>query len=365
MDPSDTTEAQEAISDVAVCQSPFDAMVLLAEQPANPTRTADRADVSRTTAHRWLDTLLERGWARLRDDHQYELTAGGNTVLNVCNRCFEQIGREAVAALARSPYAVRVLRALDSESTAIASIVDDEDAPSRSTVTRLRNRFEGEGWVSREQGEYELTSAGKRALNEYERVAETMELVTEKRPFLEGFRADGAVPIGVLRESSVIETNPERKLRGKPLTAFTEEITPSLDRVRGIVPVVNPAYIRAVRPLLGSKTQLEFIVDRTVLANARLEYKDVLVESFTAENLDMYVTLEDVSIGVAVFDDEKAQIGAYDDDYAHRATLEGTAEAVVDWADKLYDSYRADAQLVPDVTTVENAFEKLSNVVIE
>lgn len=365
MEPYDATKVREVISELAEDPSLYDTLVALDEQPANPTDIAERVKVSRTTSHEWIDTLLDRGWARRRDDGQYELTAGGRLVLQECNCCFETINRETLASLSRSEYAVHSLRALDSGPLLPAGTESDEGSPSRSTATRIRTLFEKQEWVVRKDGEYAPMSAGERARDAYVDLSEMIALVEDTQPFLEIFRPNILPSRSVLKTSSLINVDANRKLMGEPLTEFTESITPDLNQFRGIVPVVNPAYIQEFRPLLESDVQIEIVADRTVLENARLEYKDVLVESLVASNLDMYMTLDDVSTGVAVFDDERAQVGVYDENYLHHASLDGTDNQFVDWATDLYESYRSDAWHIPNLASLEPALNRVADTISE
>lgn len=363
MNQYDGTAIREIIHELVDSPSPYDALAALDEQPATPTDLADREGAARSTSHKWLDILLGRSWVRRRDNGQYELTEGGTLIFQECNNCFEIIGRETLTSLSDSVYTVQSLRALNSDPVLPTATESDDSSPSSSTRTRVRRLFEEQEWIEPERGGYCVTTGGKRARGAYIDLCELIELVEDTRTFLKLFRGRISPPRSVLDRSSLIDVDASRKVMGEPLSEFTDPISTDLDRFRGVVPTVNPAYIQEFRPLLGSDVQMEIITDRTVLKSAELEYMDVLRDSFAAANLDMYITLSDISTGVAIFDDSRAQVGVYNDSYLHHASLDGTDDDVVDWGVDLYEAYWDDAWHIPNLASLKNVPAKMVDVV--
>lgn len=361
MSQCDGTVVRDIIHELVDSPSPYDAVAALDGQPATPTDLAEREGIARSTSYEWLDTLLERGWVRKRDDGRYELTEGGTLIFQECKSCFETIDRETLVSLTDSVYMTQSLHSLDSGSALLAATMSNDISPSSSTRTRVRRSFEKQEWVEPKQGGYRVTSDGKRARDAYLALSEMIDLVEDTRPFLKLFQGKVSPPRSVLDGSSLIEVDASGKVMGGPLAEFTEPVSTDLDRFRGVVPTVNPAYIRECRPLLGSNVQMEIITDRTVLKSAQLEYKDVLRDSFIAPNLDMYITLDDISTGVAVFDDSRAQVGVYDDSCVHHASLDGTDDEVVGWGTDLYEAYLDDAWHIPDLASLKKAPAKIAN----
>ncbi len=72
-------------------------LAALAEEPDSPAALADRCSIARSSLHRNLSALRERGWAR-KSDGRYCSTAAGEIVLDAYRDLEETVSQAAAAA---------------------------------------------------------------------------------------------------------------------------------------------------------------------------------------------------------------------------------------------------------------------------
>jgi predicted transcriptional regulator len=263
---------------------------------------------------------------------------------------------EHAAFLAGSSNRVRVLRALRERPGRGAELAERCSLP-RSTVHRCLDGFTTRGWARKSGGDHRLTAAGALVLGAYEDLIGTVSITGDYEEFLRHLgEVARTLPVGTLPESTVVEATPENP---HATVEHYEQVFAAVapKRMRGIVPIVSHVFNEASRPLVEGGVEMGVVIDEAVLDTAREAYPAAHELGVESENFTIYVHPEAVSFGLAVFDDERVLVGAYDDAGNPRACLDGTDDALVDWAIGTYERYRREARRLGAGTEAETVVE--------
>jgi predicted transcriptional regulator len=250
--------------------------------------------------------------------------------------------QERIAFLAGSPNRVRLLRELRERPGRGAELARRCSLP-RSTVHRCLDGLATHGWVEKGNGRHRLTAPGELVLSAYEDLAETIAVSATHGETLTQLDDVGrTLPTEAIAEASVIEATPENPYATIEhyLEAFESG---SFDRMRGIVPISVRLLNDAGRPLLEANVDIEIVIDEGVLETARESHPDAHQLGLDSETFALYVHPEALTFGLAILDAERALLGAYDEQGNPRACLDGTNDALIEWANETYECYRQEA----------------------
>ncbi|WP_227375150.1 helix-turn-helix transcriptional regulator [Haladaptatus halobius] len=252
--------------------------------------------------------------------------------------------REQVDFLASSPTRLCLLRKLRDQSLD-PSTLTARCTCSRATVHRNLETVQQYGWVRSVDGSYELTVVGKRILDQFDSLLETISTVNAHKMFFQHLGDLGLdIPLAGFDSGTVVTATPENP--HAPLRYYTTEIAElSSKRFYGISPIVSPEFNEAGRSFVESGTEIELIIDETVLSVAQAAYPNDIAEAFEVDHFSLYVYPDDLTFGLALFDD-RVFVGSHTDNGQLQACLDSTDEELFDWVADRYNQFRAEAEPV-------------------
>ncbi|MDS0220604.1 MarR family transcriptional regulator [Haloarcula sp. S1AR25-5A] len=252
--------------------------------------------------------------------------------------------------LTGSPQRFAVLAQLRERPARPTDLCDSVDA-TRTTIQRILAGFSDRQWVVKRDGEYQLTVTGERVFDRYTALLSEVERARAVGPLaahLGPLATD--LPTDLL-DPDCLTTSSEQN----PLTAinrFTDWLREVDGDVRAISPIVTSVFNDAALELLESGTHIDFIIDHDVLERSESDFTDALERSVEHENIDTYVHDTPLDIGLAL-DRSRVCLAAYDDRNNVRAIAESDATAVYNWADAMFDQYKARSEPLATVLSVQ------------
>ena len=255
--------------------------------------------------------------------------------------------------LTGSPQRRSVLQALRAEPARPHELCAELDA-TRTTIQRILAGFRERQWVVKHDGDYRLTVTGRRICRQYEALLAEASRAREFGPLAAhlGPVADD-LPIDAL-ETGQLTISDERS----PLSAlsrFTEWFRGVEGRMYAMTPVVAQPFNDIGVELVESGTDIDLIIDRTVLDQSMTQYEPEWSFAVDHDAVSIYVHDTPLPVGLGL-DDERCCLVAYDEDNNLRAVLESTDSELYDWAKTTYEQYREESvpfeALETDVTAV-------------
>ncbi|WP_135305969.1 transcriptional regulator FilR1 domain-containing protein [Haloarcula amylovorans] len=332
---------REAINNL-VDSARLDVLRALAEQTRTPAAINAQGVVARQTASDHLARFTDRGLTKpVAEQCGYELTAGGKITLEALETCLDVLDCEQLACLTRSTHALDVLDHLATGSTRPHEFAKmGADAPSRSTVQRLLNMFEAQGWSSTSGGTHRITAEGQTVLDAYNDLALSIEQVVEKAPWLQRLdqcRSD--LPVQALADAKVVVSSPDSP--GLVVLAALNLCDSQFSQFRALTSIYNPPLFNAYNELLERGLPGEAIVDQSVYQELHEDGLQHFLDDTEFADFDIGWLEEELTLGIGLYDDRKVAIGAYNQTGAadHIAMLISTNQTVVDWAIDLYNRY--------------------------
>jgi predicted transcriptional regulator len=249
--------------------------------------------------------------------------------------------REHVAFLAGSANRVRILETLREQPHRQCELTEACDL-SRSTVHRTLDGLESRGWVEQANNEYRLTVGGDLVLGHYAALESAIDRVDEWGTFLNRL-GDLAttLPLAALSEATLVTSTPENPhaaaahLADGLATTTTEEFY-------AISAVVSPRFNEAAQELIATDTEMELIIDGSVLDTSSTDYEAALDDAYSLDNFTLYLSPDDLAFGLAIFDG-RVLISAHDERGVLRECLDSTDETLRTWARGVYDDHRSAA----------------------
>lgn len=250
--------------------------------------------------------------------------------------------REHIAFLAGSENRVRVLEALR-ERPYRQSELTERCGVSRSTAHRILGGLSERDWVRKDDGQYRTTAGGEFVLDRYETLEAAIERVEERGSFLN--RLGGlatTLPPAALGEATVVSTTPEDPQAAIGYLAETIA-TATAETFYAISPIVSPMLNEAAWGLIEAGAHMELLIDTSVLDASRVAYPAALEDAYRIENFELYVHPGDLDFSLTILDG-RVLVGAFDERGILRECLDGTDEALVEWATTVYEDHRAAAE---------------------
>lgn len=342
---------REAITEF-VDSTRLDTLRLLREQtgPATLTEISDEGSMSRQTVSSHIADFLSIGLVNHNpESSNYWLTAGGLIVLNSTERCLEQITREELSSLTRSPPPLQLLRLLNTTPIDPSSLSSKADTPSQSTIWRGLQKLTDFGWIEERSGSHYLLSDGEQALTAYEELEQMIEQCIRKAPFLQRLNpallaGDNPFPAHALVDAELVFSEPNSP--GQVVGAAIKLADPRTEYYRTLCSVYTPTLLRMYYKLVGFGMNSEGIIDASVhekiVENDDLHY---LLDTSAYDHYNLLRLEETRTLGIGLYDNQKIAVGAYNEvgEGQHVAVIISSNKELIDWGIETYNSYREQA----------------------
>jgi predicted transcriptional regulator len=246
--------------------------------------------------------------------------------------------REDVAFLVGSECRVETLRVLDGESLRPSRLAERVSC-ARETAQRNLAGFVDRDWVEKSEGTYRLTAAGRMVLEQYESLESTVESAQKLRVLLAnvGDAADAVDP-ELLARQTVTTASPENP--HAPIDRWLDIVAGGVDSYYGVAPIVSRVFNEAAADAIGEDTEMELVIDESVLETSREEFQEALQRAFELDQFTLWVAPRELDYGLAVSDGH-VWLAAYDDLGNVVASVDGDEDRFVEWATDSYRSLRA------------------------
>lgn len=246
--------------------------------------------------------------------------------------------RDDIAFLVGSDSRVRVLRLLHEQRLRPTEIVD-RCTCTRETVQRTLSGFGDLGWVEKTGKHYHTTLAGDMVLESYEDLSTVVTDVHDLRPFLEHASEEfHDIPPGVLSSTTITTATAENP--HAPINRYLELMDSGyVTQFRGVTPIVSGIFNQASESAIGPETDMQLVIDESVLERSRTDYEDALQAAYDLDQFTLYLSSEPIEFGLALID-SVSWLGAYDDDGNLVACVDGEHPALLDWATSVYERQR-------------------------
>lgn len=246
---------------------------------------------------------------------------------------------ENISQLVSSRSRIKLLRTLSTGAARKHELQDQCDL-ARSTVHRSLEAMEEAGWVEEQDTrKFELTLTGRLLISHYDTFEENIGQVTEKKELFDQLQDDDvSIPVDVL-ESSTLATATKDDPHAV-LNDFIEASTLEVDSLRGMLPIVSPVMNTHAARMLEEGTEVELIIDPTVLKNIATKYNEDYMRGIQADNFRLLIYPDQIDVGIAMFGDLHAMFGAHGSEGHLSAALTGDTIEFFDWVENMYNQYR-------------------------
>ncbi|WP_223301754.1 winged helix-turn-helix domain-containing protein [Haladaptatus sp. R4] len=252
---------------------------------------------------------------------------------------------ESAAFLTSSSNRIRLVKALREEDGETVGALSDTLSMSRSTVHRTLRTFTDYGWIRRVDGAYRLTEAGELVLGAYEELIRTIEWVEEYDEFLTHLGdTEDPFPIHATTYATMVASTKSDPYR--TITYLIDVLTtPSIERVRGLTPIMSPLFADAGRQLLDNGARTELVVSEESLRSS-MERSTELKPAESIDDFDLHSVAGELPFGVLILDGERVLVCVFDDLGNVRACLDGESTDLIEWATNTYETRREDGHRV-------------------
>lgn len=251
---------------------------------------------------------------------------------------------DQISFLARSESRVRALERLLEAGPATQRELRTHLDASRSTIARTLSALERRGWIETADGAYRLTPVGTIVAEEFGDLVDALRATDELSTFLQWFPyAEFDIDLAALRDATITtSTSSDPYAPGRTQT----ELLRTANRFRGFLPAIDLEGSEAVHEQITERDFAAEIVVSTAVGETieTGEYADLFREQIGTGRLTVLVHDGDLPFYLGLADDGRVQIGVEDDEGFPRALLDAEAAPVGEWAEGVYDEYRAAAR---------------------
>ncbi|MDX1430120.1 MAG: hypothetical protein R3282_07530, partial [Rhodothermales bacterium] len=115
--------------------------------------------------------------------------------------------------------------------------------------------------------------------------------------------------------------------------------TEEVGSFRGATPIVSRVFNEAVSNVIGPDTEMELVIDESVLSTSEREFPDALQRAYDLDQFTLYLSPDDIGYGLTLVDG-RVFLGAYDESGNLVASADGNNERLRDWATARYTEFR-------------------------
>jgi predicted transcriptional regulator len=246
--------------------------------------------------------------------------------------------RDDISFLVGSDSRLRVLRLLHERPLRPTEIVEHCTC-TRETVQRTLSGFGDLGWVEKTDKRYHTTLAGDMVFESYEDLSSVVSEVHDLRPFLEHASEEFRdIPPGVLSSTTITtatSANPHA-----PINRYLELMHDGyVGRFRGVTPIVSGVFNQASESAIGPETDMELVIDESVLERSQTDYEDALRVAYELDQFTLYLSPDPIQFGLAMIDDV-SWLGAHDDNGNLVACVDSEHPELSDWVSAVYERQR-------------------------
>lgn len=237
--------------------------------------------------------------------------------------------REYVDALREGPTDVRDLR--------------DELGNARSTVYTAVRELESVRLATRADGGYRLTQFGHLAASLFEEFSADLQALVETEPSLPLTGVEPTIPPSVVVDATIVTRSDHAP--DQPIEAFEDDVREATE-IRGFSPVTRSRYIRLFRERVASgELEATILTGSGVVEHILERYPEEAQRMLTEETYRLFETDESLPFGLVLFDEPRRYLGMslYDEDQRLAAYLRTESPAALEWAEDIYQRYRATA----------------------
>jgi len=227
-------------------------------------------------------------------------------------------------------------------------LVDTVDT-SRSTVNRAVCELEQWGLVTYDSGAYRLTVCGRLLWEQYVQFERNTAAVSAASTLLRRLSTTAPLEPAFLRGAEVVTAEyPQSHL---PVTALSEIIAEA-SHLRGIAKAhAAPKAVDALREAIETDADAELVICEDVYSQLRTVY-DWLSDAIAEGTLRPYLVTElPYTLLTAVHDERKRSCLVVYDEGLIEGILVNDTQAAFNWATDIFESYRQDADPVPELDT--------------
>ena len=239
-----------------------------------------------------------------------------------------------------------VLRELVDGPATKSELVESLES-SRSTIDRSIRDLERIECITRENGGFIATTTGRLALSEYERYCERMQAIRDARRFLDVVPPDAPLDTAMLEGASI--TLPDQHAPEQALKPSVELFHDTI-ALRGTAPVVLSFYPDLFEKRVREDgVSVEIIAEDEVLAVLPSLMSDRVDPFINHERVTLYRSAGSLPYALWLMETPErthAGITAYDSGGV-AGLLINDSDAAVEWAERQYEQYRANAEVVP------------------
>lgn len=271
--------------------------------------------------------------------------------------------RDEIAFLVGSESRVAILRALRKQPYRPSELAM-ECSCARETAQRTVSAFVDRGWAEKEteDGRYALTAAGDMVADGYDEFEATVAVADRFSVLLANVGSVVAdldpVVLRRLHGTAATSDNPHAPINRFLTVAGSDYV----DEFRGVTPIVSRIFNEAAERIIGPDSNVQLVIDERVFETSASEYPDDLARAYELDQFELFVSPQRLEFGLMLVDGH-AYLAAYDDRGNLMASVDGTDDDFVAWAERTYARYRSDSYTPPvgDETngeTTENPFRQ-------
>ena len=212
---------------------------------------------------------------------------------------------------------------------------------SRSTIDRGVRELEWLQFLRRDEGTYRLTVAGRLALAEQRRSAETLESISDAGELLTDVPRDAPMSAALLAGARTIEPPPHAP--AKPLRAIVD-LVGSAERVRGVSAAERVPQLRTqlYDGVVDGDLEGEAVVTAEFARFIQEEYPDWLTDVVIDGGFDLHV-IESVPYELALVEtpsESRVFVFVHDESTAIRGLIENETPEAFEWGERVYRKFR-------------------------
>ncbi|MCG1002738.1 MULTISPECIES: winged helix-turn-helix domain-containing protein [Halobacterium] len=248
---------------------------------------------------------------------------------------------DATALLARRAHLLRSLRDGPRPKQDLVAA----QSMSRSTVDRAVRTLEARGFVERNGG-VALTLRGRLALDAYDEFVETLDALEEAGGLLDVLPADATVDSALLHGANVVQSDPVAPQR--PYVTY-QSIVEDATAVRGFAPAVLDENVSRFHDrIVDGRARVDLTVAPAALDELLSSHADVIEDALDTGRLTLReaTTVLDYALVVVEQPERTVACALFFDDHGIAGMVENDEPHAVEWADEVYESIRADADLL-------------------